>query len=121
MNVRSFNRAITNPIMRLIAGKFIYALVYHTGRRSGEGYTTPVVAAVTGDSIFIPLPYGTDTDWFLNVQTSGACKVKLNGKTHACSRPEVVSPASALPAFLPFFRIPFKMVKIEKFARLSVI
>ena len=83
--LRKFNRTFFNPVIKLFAGRFFYALVYHVGRRSGKAYTTPVVAVRADGSIFIPLPYGADTDWLLNVQARAECRVKMNGRLYAAA------------------------------------
>jgi len=77
VGLRKFNRALFNPIIKLFADHFFYALVMHVGRRSGRKYATPVVAAIKDEFVFIPLPYGANTDWLLNVQAKGECLVKL--------------------------------------------
>ena len=78
--LRKFNRTIFNPIIKLFAGRFLYSLVRHTGRRSGKEYATPVVAVRKENAIFIPLPYGANTDWLLNVQAKGGCAVTVQGQ-----------------------------------------
>ncbi|MBA3944152.1 MAG: nitroreductase [Herpetosiphonaceae bacterium] len=109
--IRKFNRAILNPIMKLLAGRrgVFYSLVYHSGRRSGIDYATPVVAAKKDGSIYICLTYGTDTDWFLNVQAAGHCKLKIDGHLYFASNPEAVGKALALSAFSSSFQ-----AKLEK-------
>lgn len=119
-SVRKFNRAVLNPIMKLFAGRFFYSLVYHVGRSSGKEYTTPVVATHKGETIFIPLPYGADTDWFLNVQAKGECTVKIQGKRYPSFRPVIVDAATALPAFQPFFRKAFQRAGIQQYLQLGI-
>jgi deazaflavin-dependent oxidoreductase (nitroreductase family) len=118
--LRKFNRTIFNPIIKLFAGRFLYALVRHTGRRSGKAYGTPVVAARKDDSIFIPLPYGADTDWLLNVLARRGCAVMHHGTLYSAGQPEVVAPAAALPAFPPIFQKAFRRSKIEQYLHLRI-
>ncbi len=118
--IRKFNRAFYNRIVKLFAGNFIYALILHIGRKSGKEYSTPVVAKAKNDFIYIPLPYGDDTDWYLNVKAAGKCTVKIEGKTYPAVTPEVVDASSALPAFSAFFQGTFKRAKIEKYLRLKI-
>ncbi len=118
--LRKFNRAFFNPIIKLIAGRFFYALVYHVGRRSGKEFSTPVVGIKANAFIFIPLPYGADTDWFLNVRAKGSCGVKIKGKLYPSSNPEVVEPTVALAAFSPALQRAFRRAKIKQFLRLRV-
>jgi deazaflavin-dependent oxidoreductase (nitroreductase family) len=120
-NIRRFNRAVLNPITRLFAGNFFYSLVFHTGRSSGKKYSTPIVAAIKDDLIFIPLPYGADTDWFLNVQAKGECLVKIKGKRYSSIHPLMVDSATALSAFSSSFQRAFQRTDINQFLQLSII
>lgn len=72
-----FNQTIFNPIIKLFAGRFLYSLVFQVGRRSDKEYATPVVSIKKEDSLFIHLPYGANTDWFLNLLAKGECIIKL--------------------------------------------
>ena len=118
--IRSFNRVILNPITKLFAGRFFYSLIYHTGRRSGSEFSTPVVAAVRNGHIVIPLPYGTKTDWLLNLQAMGKCEVKNKAQLYAAAEPEIVAAAEALPDFPAFLRWAFERSGVESFLRLEI-
>lgn len=120
MGLRKFNRLIFNPIIKLIAGRFFYALVIHTGRRSGKAYSTPVVATKKDEFVFVPLPYGANTDWLLNVQAKGECLVKLKSQCYSLVNPETVEPAVALSAFPATLQRAFKRAKVNQFLRLRI-
>jgi len=117
--LRKFNRAILNPITRsLVAGRFSFcSLVYHTGRRSGKEYATPVMAVIKDGHIYIPLTYGPDTDWYLNVQAAGLCRVKIKGKVYSASHPEQVDATAAAAAFPNNSRA---RIRLNQFLRLTV-
>ncbi len=55
--VRRFNKAIFNRLILTFAGRHVYAVVHHVGRRSGHAYTTPVVAVPIADGFIIPLTF----------------------------------------------------------------
>lgn len=120
LGLRRFNRTFFNPIIKLFAGRFFYSLICHMGRRSGKDYSTPVVAVKKDGFFFIPLPYGADTDWLLNVQARGVCRVKINGKLYSATNPEVVDPTTALTAFPPSFQRAFKRGKVNQYLRLRI-
>jgi deazaflavin-dependent oxidoreductase (nitroreductase family) len=82
--MRIFNRTILNPIIRkLIKLRIInHPLIYHTGRRSGNKYSTPALAIKKDSYIYIPLTYGVDSDWYLNIQAAGSCRVMINRKEY---------------------------------------
>ncbi len=77
------------------------SVVRHVGRRSGQMYETPVVAAQHGDSFLIALPYGERTDWLKNVLGKGSAAVVTNGHTYEVERPEVIPMAEATAYFRP--------------------
>lgn len=113
--LRRFNRNFLNRITRLFAGRFFYSLVYHTGRITGKQYSTPVIAAKGDAQIFIPLPYGADTDWYLNIKAIGCCQVKMRGKIYAANNPEITDEKTALPAFSRSLQCAFKKAAINQF------
>jgi hypothetical protein len=119
-NLRKMNRAILNPITKLFAGRFFYSLVFHKGRRSNKDYSTPIVATKRNKFIYIPLPYGADTDWYLNVKSLGKCKVKIDNRLYSCMGPEIVDSTIALPSFALFYRASFKRANINQYLRLIV-
>jgi deazaflavin-dependent oxidoreductase (nitroreductase family) len=120
--IRKFNHTIFNPMMkRLIAGRFFnYSLIYHTGRRSGKEYATPVEAVKIGAYIYISLPYGTDTDWYLNVRKAGQCQIKIKGKIYLANCPEVVGAEAIASAFTFGFLYKIKKTSLNQFLRLNI-
>lgn len=99
--VRYFNRRWFNPFALSFAGRpnSFWSVLLHTGRRSGNAYTTPVVAARLDSSFIIPLPYGRHVDWFRNVMAAGGCYLIYRGRVYQASQPEVISVEAGLAAF----------------------
>lgn len=96
--MRRVNRAVTNPLMRGVAGIVPpLAIVHHAGRKSGRPYRTPVLAFRCDEGYVTPLPYGTDTDWCLNVLEAGHCTLETLGRRVAVSNPRIVGAEAALP------------------------
>ncbi len=91
-------------------------LLYHVGRRTGLPYATPLAIHRHGDDLFIPLTYGPASRWCLNVQASGACRVRLRGREFAACRPRIVG-RGALPGRL---RTAYRMIGLEQFLELRV-
>jgi deazaflavin-dependent oxidoreductase (nitroreductase family) len=118
--VRKFNRAVLNPFTKLFAGRRFYSLVYHTGRRSGKKYATPVFAAILKEHIYIPLPYGADTDWMLNVQAAGKCEVKIKGMRYSSTDLEIVDAPTALSVFPSTLRWAFDRAGVNQYLRLRI-
>lgn len=101
-----FNRRVTNPIMRLYAGRIPpLAVVVHRGRRSDQVYRTPVLAFSTPDGFAIALTYGSDTDWVHNVLAADGCALERRGRTSLLTGPRLHDRAGLrlLPA--PFARL----------------
>jgi deazaflavin-dependent oxidoreductase (nitroreductase family) len=89
-----FNRHVTNrvlgPVARLLPG---FAVVLHTGRRSGRVYRTPVNLFRDGDRYVIALTYGSDSQWVRNVLAAGAVDIETRGRRLHLVAPEVVRDA----------------------------
>jgi hypothetical protein len=65
--LRHVNRDIFNRLTLTFAGRHVYAVMHHVGRRTGHLYTTPVVALPIADGFMMPLLFGADTDWCRNL------------------------------------------------------
>lgn len=67
-----FNRVVSNPIQSRWAGRLPpWAIIEHTGRKSGATYRTPVLAATRGDCIYVAILYGEESDWVRNLLAAG--------------------------------------------------
>jgi deazaflavin-dependent oxidoreductase (nitroreductase family) len=121
MLIRKFNRAVYNRLVMGFAGQKLYALVEHCGRFSGKPYKTPVVAHPHAGYIYIPLPYGPDTDWYLNLKAADGGVVIHEGIRYTVRYPEVILASEALPVFSAYFRNAFKVFRIVNFLKLKVI
>lgn len=97
--IRYFNKYVTNPIMKTFAGRKVYSVVHHVGRKSGREYQTPVLAMPKEDCFVIPLPYGADTDWCQNVIAAQGCRIEWQSETYGVDSPEIIQPEEALPFF----------------------
>ena len=86
-----FNQLVTNRIMRLGAGRAPgFAIVHHTGRRSGRPFRTPVNLWRAGDRYVIALTYGADSQWVRNVLVAGGCEVETRGRRIRLVDPEII-------------------------------
>jgi deazaflavin-dependent oxidoreductase (nitroreductase family) len=95
--MRQVNRAFTNRLMGPVA-PFVppLAIVHHVGRKSGRDHRTPVLAFSLESGILTPLPYGTDTDWVLNLLAAGGGEVEAFGRRVAVENPRVIDAAEAM-------------------------
>jgi hypothetical protein len=94
--IRRFNRDTLNPwMLERAGGEHWYAsVVEHVGRHSGVEYETPVVMHEVDGRLAIPLPYGRDVDWMLNLEHRGGGTAVHKGMRYALSDPMVVTRAS---------------------------
>lgn len=89
--VARFNRTVTNRVTRPFAGRLPgFAIVHHTGRKSGRHYRTPVNIFPRHDGYIAALTYGPDRDWVRNVIAAGGCELEIRGKTLRVGEPEIV-------------------------------
>ena len=98
-----FNRVVTNPIVRHVAGRLPgFAIVNHVGRRSGRVYRSPVNLFRHGDRFVISLTYGADSQWVRNVLAAGECEMQTRGRHVHLANPRLrVDPdLSGMPALV---------------------
>jgi deazaflavin-dependent oxidoreductase (nitroreductase family) len=87
--VAHFNKRFTNRVTRKFAGWMPgFAIVTHTGRRSGRTYRTPVNVFRDGDRYVFALTYGAESDWVRNVLAAGRCEIETRRRTVELMAPE---------------------------------
>ena len=89
------NRSVTNRVTGHIAGWMPgFAIVLHTGRRSGRTYRTPVNAFRIDGGYRIALTYGANSDWVRNVMAAGGCQIETRRKRVALTQPRILNDPS---------------------------
>ncbi len=92
LGVTRFNRAVTNRITRIFAGRAPgFALLTHVGRRSGRSYTIPINTFRDGEQYVIALTYGPNTDWVKNVLAANGCEIITRGQRVRLSDPRILT------------------------------
>ena len=114
------NRAIINPVMTNIAGRFgPLAIVVHRGRTSDKEYRTPTLAFPAEDGFIIALIYGRNTDWERNVTDRDGCVVIYHNDRHPLTNPRLIGSDEAnrwLPAPI---RFGLPLIGVHDFVRLD--
>ena len=88
--VARFNKRVTNKVQGLWAPYLPpWASIEHVGRRSGRRYSTPVVATVKGDHLYVAVLYGEQSDWVRNVLAAGGGEVRRAGRMRTIDTPRV--------------------------------
>ena len=90
--------------MMTFAGRRVYTIVEHVGRHSKKQYHTPVLGQPSMEDFLIPLPYGKDTDYCLNVLATGGCTVHWNKDTYNLISPQIVDATVGEVVYPWFYR-----------------
>jgi deazaflavin-dependent oxidoreductase (nitroreductase family) len=94
-----FNRVVTNRITGPLAHRLPgFAIVTHTGRRTGRAHRNPVNIFRAGDRWVFALTYGRDVQWVRNVLAAGRCEVETRGERIRLVDPEIVQDPRLVPA-----------------------
>ena len=117
-SIRQLNKWFYNPLMMTFAGRRVYAVVKHVGRRTGKHYATPVIVEETPDGFIIPLLYD-ETDWLRNVLVAGQCVVRWHSVNYSVGNPVILDAADALAAFPFHLRATLRLAGIKHYLSLS--
>jgi deazaflavin-dependent oxidoreductase (nitroreductase family) len=119
--VRVFNKHVTNKVLIHIAGKSIghFAILSHTGRKSGKLYKIPIIAEPTDHGFVIALTYGQRVDWYENVLAKGGCTLRWKHRDYALFDPVLVDKEVGLMAFPAPIRAALRKMGIEYYLRLE--
>lgn len=120
--VRVFNKHVTNKLLIHIAGKRFghFAILSHTGRKSGKLYRTPIIAEPVPGGFVIALTYGKKVDWYANVTTQGSCSLRWKNQDYQLTHPELIEREAGLLAFPKLLRPALRKSGTEDFLRLEV-
>ena len=94
-----------------------FALVEHTGRRSGRTYRTPVNVFRARGGYLVVLAYGPNADWVRNVLAAGGCRLRMRGRWVALT-PQLVHDESG--SRLPFVGRLLRLAGVHDFLELHV-
>ena len=119
--VRVMNKHFTNKILIHIAGTRFghFAVLTHTGRKSGKPYRIPIIAEPTETGFVIALTYGKKVDWAANVLAKGGCSLRWKNADYPLRNPEFVEKEIGLKAFPALIRAGLRMAGIEYFLDLA--
>lgn len=120
--VRIINKQFTNKILIHICGTRFghFAILVHTGRKSGKLYRIPIITEPVDNGFVFALTYGRKVDWLANVMAKGSCSLVWKRKEYQLISPEWIDLETGLSAFPAIFRPALRMVKIQDFLKLSI-
>ena len=119
--LKYINKAFTNRIMRLIAGKkrSPIALIQHRGRRSGKYYSTPILIAPAQRGFIFALTYGTNVDWYKNILADRRALLVWNGNSYLLHNPLPLPEETGRQAFGGLSRHLLGWLKIRDYFGMS--
>jgi hypothetical protein len=119
--VRTMNKYATNKLLIHISGKRFghFAVLTHTGRKSGRLYRIPIIAEPVEDGFIIALTYGKKTDWCANVFAKGGCSLLWKNAEYSLRSPEFIDREIGLKAFPSFFRSGLRVAGVTYFLKLK--
>lgn len=111
---------LTNPVSLPLAGKRwnpIFAIVEHSGRKTGRLYAAPVAARRVNGGFVISLAFGAQVDWYRNLVAAGGGTIRWRGRSYPVTTPERISPEVGLAAFHPLQRLLVRIAGIDGYVR----
>jgi deazaflavin-dependent oxidoreductase (nitroreductase family) len=93
--VNRYLNPVLGPVVKRLPG---FAILSHTGRKSGRTYRTPVNVFRRDDHYFFFLTYGSDSQWVKNVLATGSCSIQTRGRVIELVEPELVTDPELRPA-----------------------
>jgi deazaflavin-dependent oxidoreductase (nitroreductase family) len=120
--VRVMNKHFTNKILIHIAGRRFghFAILGHTGRRSGKQYRIPIIAEPFENGFVIALTYGRRVDWCDNVLAKGGCSLLWKKKEYLLTTPEFIDKERGGMAFPAILRSVLRKMGIEDYLKLEI-
>ena len=119
--MRFLNKKIFNRVTLTFAGSSHspISIIRHVGRRSGLLYATPVVVIPFGDKFIFALPYGSEVDWYRNIQAAGRGTVIWHGKEYLVEDPEPLVVRKGLPGLPLALRLILPIVGAQLFRQMK--
>ncbi|HEX4863995.1 MAG TPA: nitroreductase family deazaflavin-dependent oxidoreductase [Acidimicrobiales bacterium] len=109
---------VFNPVvLRLAPYVPLYVVLEHRGRRSGRVFRTPLAGVQTDDGFLLPLAFGEQANWVLNLRQAGGAVVERRGRRMVVSDPEVVTWNEAKSSIPPMLRRVAPIFGVKRFLR----
>lgn len=121
-SVARFNRIVTNPLGRLVAGWAPgFAIVRHRGRKSGKTYSTPINIFKVEDRFVIALTYGSNVDWLKNVLAAGGCTIRYRSKEIELADPKFVTTSEGMSLMPLPVQAMLSLIDVTEFVELHAV
>lgn len=81
------------------SGRGPFSVVRHVGRKTGNGYETPLILAESEGGFVAELTYRENVSWYRNIVAAGNCVILFKGIEHQIDRIDPYSAEEGLRAF----------------------
>jgi deazaflavin-dependent oxidoreductase (nitroreductase family) len=117
--IRRLNKRLINKVLIHISGKRFghFAILTHTGRKSGQTYRIPIIVEPAPGGFVIALTYGKKVDWLKNVQAKGKCELRWKNQDISLVNPQFIGQDQGLRAFPAIMRGGIKRMGVKDFVR----
>ena len=117
-----FNRSITNRVTRPFAARLGgFAVLHHTGRKSGTEYETPVNAWRHGSRIVVALTYGDNVDWLKNVRAADESSIVMKGDELTVGAPDDLAAEQGLALMPPMVARVLGLLNVDQFVDFPIV
>lgn len=118
----AFLKHYFNPLTKRLARTSFgpFAIIQHSGRRSGKQYETPIILGHAGADFVAELTYGPDVDWYKNVEAAGGCTVILHGKTYVINKLEPMDAETGRAAFPLPAQLILRAIRRQHFVKMKI-
>lgn len=119
-SVARFNRHVTNPLARRVAGWAPwFCILTHVGRHSGRAYHTPLNVFQAPGGFVFALTYGPDTDWVKNVMAAGGCTIRHRGTDFTLTDPRFITTEEGMAHVPASVRVLLRLLDVTEFLWMS--
>lgn len=110
------NRRLTNPLLRRIPARISpFAVVHHTGRKTGRNHSALLVAFRTPSGFVLTPTYGPDADWVRNLLAAGSFTLERRGITSNLDGARLVNRSEAWPHLPAIVRLAMRLLGVQWF------
>lgn len=119
-SIARFNRHVTNPVARRVAGWTPgFCILTHVGRHSGQTHDTPLNVFEAPGGFVFALTYGPDTDWVKNVMAANGCTIRHERRDLTLTDPRFMTTEEAMAHIPAPVRVVLRLLDVTEFLWMS--
>jgi deazaflavin-dependent oxidoreductase (nitroreductase family) len=119
--IRVLNKYFTNKLLIHIAGRRFghFAILTHTGRKTGKTYRIPIIAEPFQGGFVIAMTYGKKVDWYPNLVAKGGGTLRWKNRDYQLVNPHYIDKQVALSAFPKLIQSGLRIAGLQYFVKLD--